>query len=175
MKNSRSLGSASLAVRSPVADRDHLATAPLQPSARSSVRCSLRSRTSPFLLRTAPPTIHRTAAASVTAPLPPRHRSATAPPGAGRAYKSVHGQQRRVAEAEPAEHGVAGRRVDHGVLWAIVFVVAVAFGVGVRRWKGDTFRSNVVSNVVMWVGTAIGYFLVADRDDRSADETTDSG
>ena len=80
-----------------------------------------------------------------------------------------------MAEAEPAEHGVAGRRVDHGVLWAVVFVVAVAFGVGIRRWKGDTFRLNVVSNVVMWVGTAIGYFLVADRDDRSADETTDSG
>lgn len=30
------------------------------------------------------------------------------------------------------------------------------------------------TQLAMQIGTAIGYFLVADRDDRSADETTNS-
>jgi ABC-type microcin C transport system permease subunit YejB len=67
---------------------------------------------------------------------------------------------------------MSGRPVGQEILWAVIFGFAVAFGVGLRRWKGDAFRSNIVSNVVMWVGTAVGYFLVADRDDRS-DEQAD--
>lgn len=48
---------------------------------------------------------------------------------------------------------------------AVVFGFGVAFGVFLRRWKGDAIRSNVCSQHLIQIGTAIGYFLVADHKD----------
>ena len=47
---------------------------------------------------------------------------------------------------------------------AITVGIGIVFGVGLHRWKGDGFRSNMQTQLAMQIGIAIGYFLVADRD-----------
>ena len=46
---------------------------------------------------------------------------------------------------------------------AATVAVGVVVGIGLRRWKGDAFESNLRTQLAMQVGLAVGYFLVADQ------------
>lgn len=64
---------------------------------------------------------------------------------------------------------MSARPVDRkGYHDIIILGIGIALGVGLRRWKGDTFESNLRTQLAMQVGLAVGYFLVADS---SNDET----
>lgn len=59
---------------------------------------------------------------------------------------------------------MSARSVDReGYHDVIILGIGIALGVGLRHWKGDTFESNLRTQLAMQVGLAVGYFVVADR------------